>query len=465
MTLKPYISIFLLLLFSWSPTLAQHPNDKKRAEKEVHDSVEVHTMKDFFTKGAMHGHVRNFFMATVNHGLLSDHYANAIGAEIGYTTAYYHNFRLGVAGLFTYNTFSSAIDTKDPLTGKYPRLELELFDVENPANRADLDRLDELYLEYRSERLRAKVGRFSFQSPLINPQDGRMKPYTVQGINLQVPLHSTLLTMAWFDRFSPRSTVNWYRASESIGIYPMGVDAEGARADYHHTFTRGVAVMGIQTQIDKRLHGEFWNFWIDNVSNNSYGRTILRINPQLRAGVEGLYQFRVGNGGNQEQLHAYFPDQKQWLAGAMLAYEPSHWHLSVNYLHIGSEGRFLFPREWGREQFFATLPRGRMEGLGKTDLLAVKARKEWSKTLYAELALSKAWIPDPTDFRYNKYGFDSYWGWVADFNYKPQHPAVKGLGFRLLYVGRTSPNSTLALPAMFYNTNFHNFNFVTQFTF
>jgi hypothetical protein len=396
---------------------------------------------------------------------LSDHYANAIGAEIGYTTAYYHNFRLGVAGLFTYNTFSSAIDTKDPLTGKYPRLELELFDVENPANRADLDRLDELYLEYRSERLRAKVGRFSFQSPLINPQDGRMKPYTVQGINLQVPLHSTLLTMAWFDRFSPRSTVNWYRASESIGIYPMGVDAEGARADYHHTFTRGVAVMGIQSQIDKRLHGEFWNFWIDNVSNNSYGRTILRINPQLRAGVEGLYQFRVGNGGNQEQLHAYFPDQKQWLAGAMLAYEPSHWHLSVNYLHIGSEGRFLFPREWGREQFFATLPRGRMEGLGKTDLLAVKARKEWSKTLYAELAVSKAWIPDPTDFRYNKYGFDSYWGWVADLNYKPQHPAVKGLGFRLLYVGRTSPNSTLALPAMFYNTNFHNFNFVTQFTF
>jgi hypothetical protein len=465
MKAKLYISIILVLLFSWRATLAQHPNDKLRTEQEVYDTTTINTLNDFFSKGTMHGHVRNFFMATVNHSLLPNHYANALGAEIGYTTAWYHHFRLGVAGLFTYNTFSSAIDLKDPLTGKYPRFELELFDVENPANRADLDRLDELYLEYRSERLRARAGRFSFHSPFINPQDGRMKPYTVQGINLQVPLHSTLLTMAWFNRFSPRSTVNWYSTSESIGIYPMGVNEEGERADYQHTSSRGVAVTGLQTQNSRRLQGEFWNYWIDNVSNSSYGRSMLRIQPQVKIGLEGLYQFRVGNGGSQEPMQAYFPNQKQWLGGAMLAYEPSRWHLSLNYLHIGNGGRFLFPREWGREQLFATLPRGRMEGSGKADLLAIKARKKWSNTFYAEVAVSKAWLPAPTDYRYNKYGAASYWGWVADLNYKPQHPAVKGMGFRLLYVGRTSAGVVIPLPAMYYNTNFHTLAVVTQFTF
>jgi hypothetical protein len=431
------------------------------------DTVVINSVKEMFAKGAVEGHVRNFFMTTWNHRSLSDNYANAIGAGIRYKTAPYHGFRLGVAGLFTYNVFSSDMSLRDPIAGKLPRLELELFDAEHPENKADLDRLDELYLEYTSDHLRAKAGRFSFTSPLLNPQDGRMKPYSFQGIHLQVPLRQAgLFTLAWFNHFSPRSTVAWYRAEESIGIFPVGVDGQGNPSGYRHrTTSKGVAVAGLQVNSGSRFSAEGWNYWVDNIANTSYGQAVVEVAPQVKVGVESLYQFRVGDGGNAESSLAYFPDQKQWLAGGRVAYEPKNWHLSLNYLHLGAGGRFLFPREWGREQFFATLPRGRMEGAGKSDLLVAKVRRQWSGKLSSEAAVAKSWIPSSDDYQYNKYGAVGYWGWVADLNYKPAKPVLEGLSFRLLYVGRVSPGTNIPLKDMYYNTNYHNLNVVTQITF
>ncbi|MEJ8803394.1 porin [Pontibacter sp. H249] len=431
------------------------------------DTTRIQNVKELFTKGEVEGHVRNYFMATWNHRSLSDNYANAIGAEISYKTASLHGFRMGFAGLFTYNLFSSDINRRDPISDKHPKLEQELFNVEDPENRADLDRLDELYLEYQSDWLRARAGRFSFTSPLMNPQDTRMKPYSFQGINVQVPLQeSGLLTLAWFDHFSPRSTVEWFKSDESIGIFSAGVNADGNPSGYaHHTKTKGVAVAGLQFRPNSRISIDTWNYWIENISNNSYGRVVAEVIPHIKVGVEALYQFRVGNGGNPEEALAYFPDQKQWLAGSMLAYEPATWHLSLNYLHTAADGRFLFPREWGREQFFATVSRGRIEGTGKSDIMVAKVRRQWSERFSSEAAVAKAWLPTPEDYRFNKYGSTSYLGWVADLNYKPANPVLNGLNFRLLYIGRVSPGTDMPLKDMYYNTNFHNLNFVMQLNF
>ncbi|WP_345162170.1 porin [Pontibacter saemangeumensis] len=459
----------LIMAMWWNSATGQehHTPEQGHATEVRTDTVEVKSVKELFTKGEVDGHVRNYFMATWNHRSLSDNYANAIGAEIGYKTALLHGFRFGFAGLFTYNLFSSDIQEPDGITGKLPKLELELFDIEDPENKADLDRLDELYLAYQSDRLRAKAGRFSFSSPLMNPQDTRMKPYSFQGISVEVPLQEKgLLTLAWFDHFSPRSTVEWFQADETIGVFSPGVDEYGSPSGYpHHTRTKGVAVAGLQLNPARRLSAEAWNYWIDNISNNSYGRAVLEVVPHVKAGVEGLYQFRVGHGGNPEAAQAYFPHQQQWLAGGMLAYEPGSWHLSLNYLHVGGDGRFLFPREWGREQFFATVSRGRIEGTGNADLLVAKARKQWSGRFSSEAAVAKSWLPDAQNYRFNKYGATAYIGWLADLNYQPEKPVLDGLAFRLLYVGRVSPGTEIPLRDMYYNTNFHNLNFVTQLTF
>lgn len=449
----------------WGTAAAQ-----KHHEAHQPDTVKVSSVQDLFTKGTVHGHVRNYFMATWNHRQLSDNFANAIGAEIAYKTAPIHGFRVGFAGLFTYNLFSSGMAAKDPVTGKYPKLEQELFDVEDPKNKADLDRLDELYLEYKARWLNAKVGRFSFTSPLMNPQDTRMKPYSFQGISLQFPVSDkVLLTLAWFDHFSPRSTVEWFKADESIGIFSAGVDKLGNQSGYpHHTATKGVAVTGLQVNQDKAQPGmraEVWNYWIENVSNTSYSRATLVVTPQVKAGIEGLYQVQVGNGGNREAVLAYFPDQQQWLVGGRLAYGPERWEMSLNYLHISGDGRFIFPREWGREQFFATISRGRMEGSGKSDVFVAKVIKRWSDNLSLEVAASKAWMPGLENYTHNKYGAVPYIGWLADINYSPSKPVLKGLHFRLLYVGRTSASTDVPLEAMYYNTNFHNVNFITQLSF
>ncbi|MDX5420463.1 MAG: OprD family outer membrane porin [Hymenobacteraceae bacterium] len=466
---KLALAIALISSLWWNRAAGQehHTTEQVHGTWQEADTVQIRSVQDLFVKGEVEGHVRNYFMATLNHGSLSDNYANAIGAEIGYKTASLHGFRFGFAGLFTYNLFSSDIWERDFISEKHPKLELELFDIEDPHNKADLDRLDELYLEYNSARVRAKVGRFSFNSPLMNPQDTRMKPYSFQGIKVQVPLQQNgLITLAWFDHFSPRSTVSWLKADKSIGVFSPGVDEYGNPSGYaHHTQTRGVAVAGLQLHPNKRLNAEAWNYWIENVSNNSYGKAVVEVAPHVKAGIEGLYQFQVGNGGNPESTRVYFPNQKQWLAGGMLAYEPKNLHLSLNYLQIDGDGRFLFPREWGREQFFATLPRGRMEGAGKSDLLAAKARKQWSGNFSSELALAKTWLPAPHDYRYNTYGAISYWGWVADLNYAPAKPVLEGLSFRLLYIGRATPDMDIPLKEMYYNTNFHNINFVTQLTF
>ena len=439
----------------------------KAQEQIAEDTATVHNLKDAFTKGRAEGHVRNFFMATVNQGALSDYYANATGARLGYSTAPVHGFRLAFAGMFTYNTFSSGLQIPDSLSGKLPRYELELFDVEHPENKHDLDRLNELFLEYKSRYFMATAGRFSFHSPLINPQDGRMKPYVVQGLRAVVPVKkSGALTMAWLSHFSPRSTASWYSAGEAIGVYPVGVSENGSPSGYRsHTETKGVAVAGAQFTPLKKLQTEVWNYWLHNISNTTYGRGIIELKPGIKIGAEALYQQQSGNGGNPDPELAYFPDQQQWLAGGMLAYEPRSWHFSANYLHIGGGGRFLFPKEFGREQFFITLSRGRLEGLGNTDAVTLRTRRNWASQLSAEIALTKTWLPGLPNYQFNKYGAVSYVNTLLDIHYRPATKALDGLSFRILYIGRYTNKAKLPLEKMFYNTNFQHVAFVTQLNF
>lgn len=464
-TIKILLPLILLLIL-WGNTQAQIHHSQATHLQEI-DTVQVNSVRALFTKGEVEGHIRNYFIATINHKELTDHYANAIGAKIGFRTAPYHGVRLGFAGLFTYNAFSSDLSEVDPIARRLPSTELELFDIEDPTNGADLDRLDELYLEYKSEGLFAQAGRISFTSPLINPQDTRMKPYAAQGIQVQVPIkENNRLTLAWLDHFSPRSTVEWVTAGESIGIYGSGVDPHGESSKYeHHTQTAGVAIAGLQTKPHARVKAEVWNYFLENISNNLYGKALVEVAPRVTVGVEGLYQNKIGNGGHQQEAKRYFTNQQQWLAGGRLAYERSDWGISLNYLRTGNEGRFLFPREWGREQFFATLPRGRMEGTGNADLLAVKLIKKWSDQLSIETAISKAWLPGINNYRFNKYKAPSYSGFVADIRYAPQKPVLDGLSFRLLYVGKFSDTNGLSLEDMYYKTNFHQLNLVTQITF
>ena len=71
---------------------------------------------------------------------------------------------------------------RDELSHRTARFERQLFGITDPENHHDLDRLEELYINYRRKRISLTLGKQSIYSPLVNPQDGRMKPYVLDGL-------------------------------------------------------------------------------------------------------------------------------------------------------------------------------------------------------------------------------------------------------------------------------------------
>ena len=69
-------------------TQAQHeaptPSDSVTIlEAESHNPERtIETLKDVFGLGTISGHVRNYFINTINQGTLTDYYANATGGAI-----------------------------------------------------------------------------------------------------------------------------------------------------------------------------------------------------------------------------------------------------------------------------------------------------------------------------------------------------------------------------------------------
>lgn len=438
-------------------------NDERATAPEI-DTVK--TLKQVFLEGKIGGHVRNFFMNTINNKALSNHYANAIGFELNYETARVKGFSLGIAGLFTFNTFSSKLAALDSITNKAARLETELFDKEDPTNKSDLDRLDELFLSYEAANFEVLFGRFTFNSPLINPQDGRMKPYSVQGINANVFINKTAtLKFAAFNNFSPRGTIKWYSIDDVLGIYATGVNSDGTPAKYHgETNSNLVLVIGLQKNFGTAVKIDFWDYLIDNVSNTAYVKAELNLNKNLVLGFEAQQQNQVGNGGNAIPALAYFNQNNSFLYGSKLGYHKNNFDVSLNYLKITNDGKFLFPREIGREQFFVTVPRGRLEGLSNSSVLMLKSKLKLDKQWDLEVDLGEAWLPTFNNSVQNKYGASSYHNAIANVIYAPKSKTLEGLSFKLLYVTKIGAED-IPLAHQYYNVNFHNINLITQLKF
>ena len=93
--------------------------------------------------------------------------------------------------------------------------------------------------------------------------------------------------------------------------------------------------------------------------------------------------------------------------------------LSLNYLGISNNGRFLFPREWGREVFFASLPRERYEGSGGTNAYTLKYDYAIpGKNITTMAGIGKVDMPAVHDYELNKYGLPSYYHVAGRIDYR-----------------------------------------------
>ncbi len=437
------------------------------------DTTKAQTLAEAFGRGQWHGRVRNYFMATRNQGGLPDYYANGLGAGARFETAPLHGLQLGAGGFFWANVASNDLATPDPATGAVSRYETGLFDVGAPGRRQLTGRPEELFARYRWRQSSATLGRQLLVTPLLNPQDGRLSPNYAQGLWLEFnELKNTTFTAGWLTHIATRSTSEWASVAHSIGLYPTGVDETGQRAGYGGQLrSRGLGLVGASRQLGPRTRVQAWNYYADNLFSSALAEvTTGRAVGQglLTLGGQYHYQRTVGTGGNANPRLAYSaPGRRAHALSARLGYQRGPWSLSANYTRITRAGRFLFPREWGRESFYTFLPREREEGFGGLDAAVLLASRTFARVpgLKAEVGYGHYYLPDVRDFALNKYGMPSYRQLNASLSY-PFGGWARGLRGQLLYIYKGRLGETYGQARYVVNkVNMHLLNLILSYDF
>ncbi len=445
-----------------------HGVDVHHLSLKPKDSV---CLKDCFLKAHWEAHTRTFLMSTLNEGDLKDDYALASGAGIGVLTQPIYGFQAGVSGFFIYNMWSSNIDKPDTLTGQPNRYEAGLFDVENLSNKNDLDRLEELYLKYNLSKSAITVGKININTPFINPQDGRMRPTIAEGVWLNINESAKFgVNGGWIWEISPRSTVHWYTLAHSMGVNPSGVNIDGSKSGYRdHVESSGMAIANVYYIPTKNLKINIWNGFLDNVMNTAMVEinTNQSLNDESKfyQGLIYLHQDAINHGGNADQKKTYINTGAiSNVISAQIGLKSKKHNTSLNYTHITGDGRYLMPREWGKEPFYTFLPRERNEGLGNVHAIMAKTSLSFFNSKFKTgLGYGYYLLPDVKNYRLNKYGMPSYHQLNLDASYNFTN-FLKGLEIRMLVVGKLNQGETYNNLKYIYNkVNLLNFNLILDF--
>ncbi|MGV3530426.1 MAG: hypothetical protein ACO1OO_16100 [Flavisolibacter sp.] len=404
-------------------------------------NVDTTTLMQSLLKGKGSGQARYFFMATDNREPLPGYHAHAAGLHAKYETATYKKFSAGIAAGAVVNLHSSDFSDPDAATGQTSRYEAALFDITKPEKNSAA-RINELYVQYHMRSGSLKMGRQLLNTPFINPQDGRMNTTAVEALWADLGTGENKIYGGLITGISPRSTYQWYTVAESMGIYPQGVNTDGSPSAYDKQLSsKGIALVGFSKTFSPALKLGGWNQFVENIFNTS----MLQINATVKSGqsnmlgsIQFTHQQKVIKGGNAEIQKTYFQHKASNVLSAMSGWQMQGWDVSLNYTRIFKTGRFLMPREWGREPFFTFLPRERNEGLGDVNAYVIKAGYTIAKTgIAASVQAGHFQLPDVNDAALNKYRMPSYRQLNASFRYA-SHLLNKGLDIQLLYVLKKS---------------------------
>jgi hypothetical protein len=374
-------------------------------------------------KGYFEFHKRTFTMSTINEGVIDDYFTIASGAGLGYYSPSFHNFHFGFSGFFVFQIYQHNLHEIDPIAGKGSRYERQLYDLSNVKNSNDLDRLEEFYVTYELEKLKFELGRQKFESPLLNENDNRMRPNIFSGLTARYKGDHLKLSAGWFVAETIRGTLHWYDIDQTYGIYGQGRNPMGDSLSYKGNInTLGLGVLGAEFEKGNwKLQG--WNYTGENVFNLSFGQVDYKVEKEKLTfifGAQGLYEYALNNGGNSNRSKAYIlPTEKTFAGGGRIGAVLKAHKLSINYFGISGQGRYLFPREWGREKFYASLTRELFEGYGglNTFVLKYKFNPE-NKQYWFSLGAGFIDQPDNENLQLSKYGLDDYYHFSGKFDYK-----------------------------------------------
>lgn len=473
--------IFLLVVLTSTATLlgiAQHQDGSLSGHRVIIDkhSVEHDSLRNVLhTFGTFEGHLRTFFMSTTNQDGFPDYYALGMGGGLGYYSPIIKNLQVGMSGFIIYNMTSSHLGPEPPFANRY---EIGLFDVSDPDNHDDLDRLEDLYLRYylsEEHHSYVQVGKFHLKTPLINLQDGRMRPNLQEGIWADFNEWEKLkLKAGWLWKTSPRSTIHWFDMGESIGVYPTGKAVDGSKASYEgFVKTPGVAILNAGYSPSKQLNVQIWNYYVPELFNMMVPKIEWKKkiqNIQWYAGLQYFWQYSLYS----DTLSI----EKQYISENMQSHSFSgrigrtnvksgnDW--SLNYTRITKHGRFLFPREWGVESFYTFMYRERLEGAGDAHAAMAQNVMYLDKTKQFSIlaATGITWMPPVSNAKLNKYTLPSYYQANLRARYA-FNGFWKGLQADLLYVYKGAMDKQAEVTAATHHNklNMHHVSFVLDYYF
>jgi len=447
------------------------------SKAQLHDDPSVADSGTLRSKlirnGIFHAHARSFFMATDNRNPLTDYFAWGVGAGIGYESPIWKNFQFAVTGFFIFNLASSDLSQIDSLAKAGNRYEIGLFDITNPHNKSDLDRLENLYLRYYFPKSWIQIGRMDIHTPFLNRQDGRMRGTLEEGIWFSSKLIKPLtLEGGWIWSVSPRSTVHWYSIGKSIGVYPSGINIWGNKSQYPGALkSLGIFTLGLGVETSKFLYIQLWNLLTENIFNTAFfeldGRIPLNDKWNLRPGFIYTRQdpWPCPSGCAVEKTYMP-PGQSSNIFSSRIALERKSLRFSLNYTRITNHGRFLMPREWGREYFYTFMPRERSEGLGNMHAVVTRLHIPLLKGKFVpSLSYGHFYLPSVDDFRLNKYKMPSFSQLNLDLRYRFEK-YLRGLTIQFLMVYKGALTETYNRPDIEFNrVRMFNWSIVVDYAF
>lgn len=461
--MRGFLFSFVFLFSISTHNQAQHQDPSWSARRAIINKqcVATDSLCNVLHKlGTFEGHLRTFFMSTTNQHEYPDYYALAMGGGLGYYSPIIKNFQVGMSGFIIYNTTSSHLGSQLPYTNRY---ELGLFDINNPDNHDDLDRLEDLYMRYYfslEQHSFIQFGKFHLKTPFINLQDGRMRPNMQEGLWMEWNNWKSIkLKGGWLWRTSPRSTIHWFDMGESVGIYPNGRAINGVKAMYAGAIkTPGVAIINIATSPVKNVSVTLWNYHVPELFNTVLPKVEWKKNNTSSQWLIGLqYSWQKSLYSDTLSLERQYisKNEQSHTFSTRVSYanmlQGDEWNL--NYTRITRHGRFLFPREWGVESFYTFMFRERIEGSGDVHAVMLQNNRtiDKAKKLSIQTSAGMYWMPSIENAVLNKYTMPDFY----HVNIRSKYTFsgfLQGLQADLLY----SYKGTLAKDLAEIPTNYHN---------
>ena len=289
-----------------------------------------------------------------------------------------------------------------------------------------------------------------------------MKPFAFQGGWLHHKNEKFQADIAWIHKVSPRSMTEWFPMEEVIGITDNGYLPNGEKAYYKETtHSQGLAIVHLGKEF-KNLKVNFWNFHLDKFINTSWLQ-LEYAKKNWELGIIYSYQIPDAYQKTLAYKNRYVqPNENGQVVSSILKYKNGSSQFKAAYTKSFESSRYLFPKELGRDQFYTSMSRSRIEGLGGVDVFAIGYQYNWNHLFLNVDATTTHGIAIKA-YELNKYNIDDYYQINTRLHYEFTD-FLKGLHVELLYVWKQNKNEhNTKLVAQ--RSDYNQINLITNFNF